>query len=214
MKISFSILGFAAILAVSTAMAAPVLYTVEPMHTYPSFSASHQGLTYWRGKFTKTSGKIWIDRDKGEGKVEITIDTRSASFGLPIMDQVAQGDTFFDVARYPTAIYKSDSITFRNGVPVALNGSLTLRGVTRPVPLVIESFKCQMHPFLKREVCGAVAHGELNRTEFGMTREAEHDPIVHLIIDIEAVQGDSVPPPPPGLPPPPPSGPPAATRAP
>ena len=117
------------------------------------------------------------------------------------MDQVAQGDTFFDVAKYPTATYKSDSITFKNGVPAALNGKLTLRGVTRPVPLVIESFKCKTHPFLKREVCGAVAHGELNRTEFGMTREAEYDPIVHLVIDIEAIQGDSIPPPPPGPPP-------------
>jgi polyisoprenoid-binding protein YceI len=214
MKISISILGLAATLAVSTAMADPVLYTVEPMHTYPSFSASHQGMTYWRGKFTKTSGKIWIDRDKGAGKVEITIDTRSASFGLAIMDQVAQGDTFFDVAKYPTATYTSDSMTFKNGVPVTLNGSLTLRGVTRPVPLVIDSFKCKTHPFLKREFCGAVAHGELTRTDFGMTREAEFDPIVHLVIDIEAIQGDSVPAPPPGLPPAPPSGPPPGTRAP
>jgi polyisoprenoid-binding protein YceI len=214
MKFIYTVLGLAASLAVTTAMAAPVLYTVEPMHTYPSFSASHQGMTYWRGKFTKSSGKIWIDREKGDGKVEITIDTRSASFGLAIMDQVAQGDTFFDVAKYPTATYKSDSITFKNGVPVALNGKLTLRGVTRPVPLVIESFNCKTHPFLKREVCGAVAHGELNRTEFGMTREAEHDPMVRLVIDVEAIQGDSIPAPPPGLPPPLPSSPPPATRAP
>jgi hypothetical protein len=65
---------------------------------------------------------------------------------------------------------------------------------------VIESFECKTHPFLKREVCGAVARGELNRTEFGMTREAEHDPIVRLTIDIEVLEGDSIPPPPP-LPP-------------
>jgi polyisoprenoid-binding protein YceI len=208
------LIAAAATLTVSSAMAAPVLYTVESMHTYPSFSASHQGLTYWRGKFNKTSGKVWIDREKSTGKVEITIDTRSASFGLPIMDQVAQGETFFDVAKYPTATYKSDSITFKNGVPAALNGKLTLRGVTRPVPLAIDSFKCKTHPFLKREVCGAVARGELNRTEFGMTRESEYDPMVRLVIDIEAIQGDSIPPPPPGLPPPLPSSPPPATRAP
>jgi len=202
MKISFPILGLAASMTLSTAMAEPVLYTVEPMHTYPSFSANHQGLTFWRGKFTKSSGKIWIDREKSTGKVEITIDTRSASFGLPIMDQVAQGDTFFNVAKYPTATYTSDSITFKNGVPVGLNGKLTLLGVTRPVPLVIESFNCKTHPFLKREVCGAVAHGELNRAEFGMKRESEHDPMIRLTIDVEAIQGDSIPAPPPGLPPP------------
>jgi len=207
MKTSFSIPGLAAAVIASTALAAPVLYTVEPAHTYPSFSANHQGLTYWRAKFTKTSGKVWLDREKGTGTVDITIDTRSVSFGMPIMDQVAQGDTFFNVAKYPTATYKSDSITFKNGAPAAVNGNLTLLGVTRPVPLTIEKFNCKTHPFLKREVCGAVAHGELNRVEFGMTRESEHDPMIRLIIDIEVLQGDSIPAPPPGLPPPlPPQG--------
>lgn len=32
-----------------------------------------------------------------------------------------------------------------------------------------------MHPFLKREVRGVMARAEINRAEFGMTRESEHD---------------------------------------
>ena len=180
----------------SIAAAAPQVYTIEPGHTYPSFSASHMGMTFWRGKFNKTSGKVWLDREAGTGKVDISIDTSSVNFGLPIMDKVAQGDTLFNVSKYPTATYKSDSVTFKNGVPVAVNGQLTLLGVTKPVPLQIESFKCMVHPFAKREICGAVARGELNRVEFGMTREAEHDPMVHLTIDIEAFKGDLWTPPP------------------
>lgn len=212
LKIKPSLFGLAACMAVSAAVAAPELYTIDPSHTYPSFSASHQGLTFWRAKFNKSSGKIWLDRDKGTGKVEIVIDTASANFGLPIMDKVAQGETFFNVAKYPTATYKSDSITFKNGAPVAVNGQLTLLGVTKPVPLTIEAFACKVHSFVKREVCGAVARGKLNRAEFGMTREAEHDPMVDLVIDIEAFKGDTLPAPPAGGPPgaggPPPGGPP------
>ena len=187
--------------AASLAVAAPELYTIEPMHTYPSFAASHQGISFWRGKFTKTRGKIWLDREKGTGKVDITIDANSVDFGLPIMDKVAQGETLFNVEKYPTVTYKADSMTFKDGVPIKIHGELTLLGVTKPVPLEVASFKCKMHPFLKREVCGAEARGEFNRTQFGMTREAEHDPKVSLIIDVEALKGEGVPPPPAGPPP-------------
>lgn len=175
----------------SMVMAAPQVYTVDPAHTYPSFSASHQGLTYWRGKFNKATGRIWLDREQGTGKVDITIDTSSVNFGLPIMDKVAHEDTFFNVAKYPTATYKSDSVTFKDGVPTAVNGQLTLLGVTLPVPLQIESFKCKVNPYAKRNVCGAVARGKVNRVEFGMTRSAEYDPMVELVIDVEAFEGDT-----------------------
>lgn len=219
MKARRSLIALGACGMVSVAMAAPEVYTIEPSHTYPSFAASHQGISFWRAKFNKTSGKVWLDREKGTGKVDITIDTRSVNFGLPVMDKVAQGDTFFNVEKYPTATYKADSMTFKSGVPVKINGELTLLGVTKPVPLEVKSFKCIMHPFLKRETCGAEARGEFNRAEFGMTREAKHDPMVYLTIDVEALKGDTLPPPPafpdgpPGAPPgsPPPDLPSGAT---
>ncbi|HEY5757328.1 MAG TPA: YceI family protein [Steroidobacter sp.] len=185
----------------SMAVAAPEVYTAEPGHTYPSFSVSHMGMTFWRAKFNKTKGQVWLDREAGTGKVDITIDTSSVNFGLPIMDKVAQGDDFFNVAKYPTATYKSDSIEFRNGVPVTVNGQLTLVGITKPVPLQIESFKCKMHPYAKREFCGVIARGQLNRVEFGMKRDAEHDPMVQLVIDMEAIKGDTEWKPPAGPPP-------------
>ena len=53
---------FTALLVVGTAMAAPVTYQVDPGHTYPSFEADHfNGMSIWRGKMTKTSGRIVLD---------------------------------------------------------------------------------------------------------------------------------------------------------
>lgn len=171
------------------ALATPQLYTIEPMHTYPSFKSSHMGISFWRGKFDHTSGTIVLDRERRTGKIDVSIDPSSVDFGLPALNEEAKGPQLFDVARYPTAKYESDSITFRNGVPVAANGRLTLHGVTRPVPLDIRSFKCIINPFFKREVCGADVTAKFDRTAFGMTQFVEGDPWVYLYIQVEAVKG-------------------------
>lgn len=176
------------------AHAAPQVYTIEPMHTYPSFKASHMGISFWRGKFDRSSGTIVLDRARGTGRIEVSIDPSSVDFGLAALNQVAQGPELFDVAKYPTARYESDSITFRDGVPVAVNGRLTLHGVTKPVPLTIHSFKCIMNPFFKREVCGADVTAKIDRTAFGMSQYVEGgDPSVYLYIQVEAVKGSAIP---------------------
>lgn len=197
-----------------TAQAAAELYTIEPAHTYPSFEVSHQGISYWRGKFNKTSGKIWLDREKQTGRVEITVDTSTVNFGMAIMDQRARGEDWFDVEKYPAATYVSESITFREGVPVAVSGQLTLRGVTRPVKLDVVEFKCIEHRMFKREVCGADVRAEFDRRDFGMLHDIVDDNgKVRLQIQVEALKGDSIPMPPPpgaGMPPGGPSGAPPA----
>jgi polyisoprenoid-binding protein YceI len=182
-------------------MAAPEVYTIEPAHTYPSFETAHEGMSFWRGKFNKTSGKIWLDRAGKTGKVDIEVDATSINFGMAMMDKVAQGEDFFQADKYPTATYKSDSITWKGDKPVSVNGTLTIRGISKPVPLQVTLFQCKQNPMLKREVCGGDVHGEFDRREFGMTRGVvASDPNVRLAIQVEAIQGDTLPTmgPPPG----------------
>jgi polyisoprenoid-binding protein YceI len=150
------------------AAAAPVTYNIDPEHTYPSVEADHMGLSIWRGKFNKTAGKVTLDKAAGQGMVEVTIDAASIDFGHAKLNEVAQSPELFDVAKYPQAIYKGKLDGFVDGVPSQVVGDLTLHGVTRPVVLRINSFKCMPHPFYKREVCGADALAVLNREEFGM----------------------------------------------
>jgi polyisoprenoid-binding protein YceI len=196
------------------AFAAPQVYTIEPGHTYPSFMAGHQGVSHWMGKFNRSSGKVWLDREHSTGKIDITIDVSSINFGFPMLDKIMQGPDYFDTAKYPAATYKSDSITFVNGQPAAINGQLTLRGVTKPVALSLTAFKCRQNPMFNREVCGGDATGEFDRAQFGLTKAVEAgDSMIKLIIQVEAVQGDSLPPmpkmPPMGAPGSPPPGAPA-----
>jgi polyisoprenoid-binding protein YceI len=201
MRVSLLLAAALAAGLVGTARAAAEIYTIEPFHTYPSFEASHHGISTWRGKFGKTRGKIWLDREKQTGRVDITVDTASVDFGLPMMDQRARGADWFDVEKYPTARYVSDTITFRKGVPVSIDGRFTLRGVTRPLKLDIVEFTCTEHPMFKREVCGADVRAQFDRRAFGMGEEVVNDNgTVRLQIQVEALKGDTLPAPPP-LPP-------------
>jgi polyisoprenoid-binding protein YceI len=189
MKIKHLIVALAAIGATS-AFAADT-YTIDPNHTYPSFEADHfGGLSTWRGKFTKTSGTIVVDRAKKTGSMDITIDAATLDFGHEKMNAHAKSAEMFDVEKFPTATFKSDSIRFKGNNPVAVAGELTLHGVTKPVTLAINKFKCMEHPMLKREVCGADASATFKRTDFGIGYGVQmgFSPEVKLAIQVEAVK--------------------------
>ena len=57
---------------------------------------------------------------------------------------------------------------FKNGEPSEVSGNLTLHGVTKPVSLKINSFKCMFHPMKLKKACGADAEGNLKRDDFGV----------------------------------------------
>ncbi len=150
------------------AMAAPVTYQLDPSHTYPSFETDHfGGLSVWRGKFDTSSGTVTIDRAAHTGSVEVTTKIASIHTGSAKLDEHVQTPDFFDAAKYPDATFKGN-LKFDGDKPVAAVGNLTLHGVTKPLTLTINSFKCMQHPMLKREVCGVDAAGEFNRDEFGV----------------------------------------------
>ena len=186
-----SIAAIAAFAATATAaaLAAPVTYTIDPGHTYPSFEADHMGISVLRGKFNKTTGSVTIDRAAKTGSLEIVIDADSLDFGHDKLNAHAKNADMFDVAKFPTATYKSKSITFKGDAPASVEGELTLHGVTRPVTLTINSFKCIDHPMLKKEVCGADASAEFKRSDFGINYGLPRfAPEVKLAISVEAVK--------------------------
>jgi polyisoprenoid-binding protein YceI len=172
------------------ALAEQVTYQIDPGHTYPSFEADHfGGVSIWRGKFTKTSGTIVLDREKGTGTVDITIDPASIDFGNAKLDEHVKSPEMLDVAKYPTATYKGKFTGFTNGVPTHIEGEFTLHGVTRPLTLTLNSFKCLTYPD-KKEHCGADAVGTINRADFGVSYGEKYGfkMDVKIPIQVEAVR--------------------------
>ncbi len=178
-------------LLVTTCVSAQV-YNIDPSHTYPSFEADHMGLSVWRGKFTKSSGKIVLDRQsKTGGSVEISIDASTVDFGHAKMNEKARGDEMFNVAKYPTVTFKSTALRFDGDKLVAVEGEMTMLGITKPLSLTLTHFKCLIHPLHKREVCGADAHGRFDRSDFGMNIGLPRfSPEIKLAIQVEGVKAD------------------------
>ena len=186
-------LALSALLA-GAAQAAPATYVVDPGHTYPSFEADHMGgLSVWRGKFNKSEGRIVLDKAAGTGSVDILIDTASIDFGHDVLNEHMQGPQYFDTAKFPQAHYVGTLAGFSGGKPTRVEGSLTLKGITKPVTLTIGSFKCMPHPMLKREVCGADATATFQRDQFGIDagKDWGFDMKVLLRITVEAVAEDT-----------------------
>lgn len=177
------------------AVAAPVSYQMDPNHTYPSFEADHMGISVWRGKFNKSNGTLVVDKAAGTGSVDVSIDMDSVDFGLDSMNEQAKASEFFDVAKYPKATYKGRLEDFVDGAPTRAVGDLTLHGITRPVDLKIDLFRCTPHPLYKRELCGANASAVFKRDEFGLVAGKDYgfNMDVNLRIQMEAIQGGLAP---------------------
>ncbi|MFO1376399.1 MAG: YceI family protein [Steroidobacteraceae bacterium] len=169
------------------ALAAPVAYELDPTHTYPSFEADHLGgLSTWRGKFNRSSGRFVIDREAKTGSVEVAIDVRSIDFGNDELNAHALTPEMFDATRYPAATFKGTVSGWTGDRPAAIAGELTLRGVTRPVTLTVNSFHCRPHPMAKKEVCGADAVATFNRADFGLDFGAAYGFRMDVLLRIQA----------------------------
>jgi polyisoprenoid-binding protein YceI len=157
------------ILGVATANAAPATYTLDPDHTHPSFEVDHfGGLSTWRGTFRKTSGKVTYDATAKTGAVDVLIDTASIDLAHDKLNEHVSSPEMLDVGKFPTAEFKGKFSDSSVDAPKTIVGELTLHGITKPVTLTINSFKCFDHPMLKKEVCGADASGNFNRADFGV----------------------------------------------
>jgi polyisoprenoid-binding protein YceI len=183
----------AALAAVLSAPAFATTYNLDPTHTYPSFETDHfGGVSVWRGKFTKSSGTVVIDRAAKTGTVDVTIDASSIDTGNGALDKHVRSAEMLDVEKYPTAVYKGTSIRFDGDKPVEVIGTFTLHGVTKPLNLKIDSFKCFTNPMLKREVCGADATAQFDRADFGVNYGQAYGfkMATTLQIQVEGVKAD------------------------
>ena len=170
------------------AQSAPVTYVVDGSHTFPRFSYSHFGLSTQLSSFSNTSGKVVFDAQAKSGSVDITIDMKSVNTGFADFNGHIQGEDFLDTAKYPTATFKSTRVVFEGAQPKAIEGVLTIKGVSKPVTLAVTSFLAMPHPMMKKPALGANAHTTIKRSEFNAGKYAPYvGDEVRIDIAIEAI---------------------------
>jgi polyisoprenoid-binding protein YceI len=152
-------------------------YVIDQYHTVPYFEVDHLGFATMRGRFDRATGKFSIDRGAKTGSVELEIPTATVNSGDTdrgsrprTRDEHLKNADFFNVQEFPTMTFRSTRVLFKGDEPAGVEGNLTLLGVTRPVTLTFDRWKCgpDMRTQGKRYQCGGNATGSFKRSDFGM----------------------------------------------
>lgn len=188
MKLRSALGPFLLLGALAPAAAATTTWTIDPNHSAAQFSVRHMMVSNVRGEFGKLSGAIvFDDQDASRSSVEATIDATTISTRVEARDNDLKSDSFFDVAKYPTIIFKSAKVRPAGPNKYSVDGNLTMHGVTKPVTLEVN-----VTPAIRdkngNERRGAEATTKLNRKDFGVSGGgAAVSDDVQVLIDFEAV---------------------------
>ncbi len=173
----------------SLPVAAADSYTIDPRHTFPSFEINHLGFSIQRGRFNRTSGKVMLAPESASGSIQITIDTVSIDTGLADLEKHLRSEEFLDAERYPLITFTSNKLSFNKDQLVAVDGKLSLHGITKPVHLVVDHFYCGMNMIAMKNVCGANATTTIKRSDFGVDKYAPAlADEVKIVLQVEATK--------------------------
>jgi polyisoprenoid-binding protein YceI len=156
-----------AALAPALAGAEPVVYRIDPLHTFVHFEVLHFGTSTVRGRFGNIEGQVELDRAAGSGFAVLRIPTATVDTGVPAFDTRLREPDLLASEAYPEARFVAMRFRFEGAQLKSVSGELTLRDVRQVLELRALRFGCHTHPQLQREVCGGDFEGELERASFG-----------------------------------------------
>ncbi|GAA2685969.1 YceI family protein [Streptomyces lunalinharesii] len=177
----------------------PGPWTIDPMHSTVAAVAQHLGISSVHGRFTEFSGRIDIAEDVEKSRVEAVIKAASIDTGNGMRDGHLRNEDFLNVEVYPQITYRSTGLEPAGPDRWTVHGDLSLHGVVRPVDLDLSYLGTGPDPW------GGVraafrATAELRREDFKMNYNqvvaagiAAIGTTLKVELDIQAVQGDSLP---------------------
>lgn len=186
----FSLLSFFG----ATGPVAAADYVIDPDHTSIHFRVGHFHFSQVQGSFRKISGEFSFDPANAEAsKVRVVVDVGSIDTNNRARDKHMRDPSYFDVVRYPTAVFSSTRIVVTGSRTGLMTGDLTILGVTIPVTLEVTFNGIAPHPLGKDFdryrgiiVAGFSARTTISRNSFGMTNgRGEKGDKAELSIEVE-----------------------------
>jgi len=164
-------------------------YQIDPLHTFSSFEYQHWGISTQRGRFDKNSGFIDFDPENKSGSITIEIDAASISTGSELFDKIMRSDTFFDTDQFQKIIFNSTRLIFDEERLRQIEGTLTIKDITRPVTIEVTNFNCRFMFLYLKKACGANGYTNILRSDFKMDRYAPFvSDAVTLYFSVEGIK--------------------------
>jgi len=187
--------------ALDTAVAIPGYrsgtWVIDPVHSEVAFSVRHLMVSKVRGRFTRFQGTFVTADDPLDSSVEATVELASIDTGNADRDAHVRSADFFDVDQHSTLAYRSTGIR-PDGAGFIVDGELSLRGVTRQVPLHLEVNGFQANTPFGDSRAGFSATAEIDRGDFGVEFNTPLEGggvvvanLIQISLEIEAVLQDA-----------------------
>ena len=139
-------------------------WTIDPVHSEVGFSVRHMMVSKVRGRFDTFSGEIVTGEDPLNSSVTAEIDLASINTGNEQRDAHIRSADFFETDKHVKMTYRSTGVR-ADSDGFVLDGELTLKNVTRNVPLTLELNGFGPDPYGGTRA-GFTATAEINRSDF------------------------------------------------
>lgn len=171
-----------ACLALAAPPAWPAEYRIDTGRSHAGFNVRLLWLRTISGRFTQIAGEVAL-RPDGTATVDARIGVDSVIMPSSWMRRWVLAEEFFDAARYPTIHFVSTPVPIAMlAAGGAIDGELTLRGVTRPVHFELRPAAC---PPIGAKACAIEVRGHVSRSAFGMNEHrASLSDTVHLSLTV------------------------------
>ena len=159
-------------------------WDIDPAHSEVGFVVRHLVVTKVRGRFAEFSGTIVTAENPLESSVDISVELSSITTNQEQRDGHLKSADFFEAETYPTMTYKASGAR-QDGDKFVLDGELTLKGVTKVVPLTFEVNGIGDNPLTSGTVAGFSGSATINRKDFNVNFEGVQNGIAIVSDKIE-----------------------------
>jgi polyisoprenoid-binding protein YceI len=158
---------------VATPQSSTTTWNIDPSHSLAEFKVKHMMIANVKGQFSKVSGALFLDdSDLANSRVEATIEAASIHTRDDQRDTHLKSTDFFDVEKFPTLHFKSKGITIVRDGELAVEGDLTIHGVTRKARFEVEGPTPRTKDPWGNTRVAVSASTKINRKDFGLTWNA------------------------------------------
>jgi polyisoprenoid-binding protein YceI len=157
----------------TTPQTATATWNLDPVHSVAEFKVKHMMISNVKGQFTAVTGAMTLNEsDLTNSAIEASIEAASINTRDAQRDAHLKSADFFDVEKFPTLSFKSTRVTPIGDGELAVEGDLTIHGVTRKALFAVEGPTPPAKDPWGNVRVGLSATTKIHRKDFGLTWNA------------------------------------------
>jgi len=147
-------------------------WTIDPSHSKVSFKVKHLMISNVLGSFREFEGQTsTTGNDFSTAAISFSLNAASIDTEAADRDAHLKSPDFFDVENYPKITFEGSGLKDLGDDMYELKGSLTIKGVSRPVTLAVEHGGIMSDPWGNVKA-GFSITGKINRKDWGLNWNA------------------------------------------